>query len=599
MTSVTFPSGVEITGLGPEARCMLCHQGRASKVQVDDAITESGVSDVDTVSEDLGFINIHYFAAAATLYGTRTKGGYEYEGKAYDYKNDHVAGYNTCVGCHNPHTLEIRLDQCAGCHQDVAGLDDLKNIRWMGSLVDYDGDGDIQEGIYYEVQGLQEMLYAAMQAYASQVNQTPLVYSPATYPYFFNDSNTNGQLDEDEAQAANGYASWTARLIKAAYNYQTSIKDPGAFAHGGKYIIELLYDSIEDLGAKATVDLSKVHRIDAGHFAGSEQPFRHWDAEEPPVVPGDCAKCHSASGLPMFLSEAAMSSDGVTGRNIAVNPSNGLNCATCHSNVSTFERFVIDSVKFPSGAIVTFGEGAESNLCIECHQGRESSVSVNSAVRGLADDEVSDRLRFRNPHYFAAGATLFGAEAHGAYEYEGKTYFGRNTHTPAFNQCINCHVTHGLVVQVNECAKCHPSATGLDALHTIRYVGGEPEVDYDGDGNTEEGIGDEVATLHEALYAAIQNYAAEKLQAPILYNAASYPYFFSDVNANGMVDEGEGAFATWTPRLLKAAYNYQWVAKDPGAFAHNGKYIIQVLYDSLADLGATTPGMVRPEVPKQ
>jgi hypothetical protein len=33
------------------------------------------------------------------------------------------------------------------------------------------------------------------------------------------------------------------------------------------------------------------------------------------------------------------------------------------------------------------------------------------------------------------------------------------------------------------------------------------------------------------------------------------------------------------------AKNYQWVAKDPGAFAHNGKYILQVLYDSLQDLG--------------
>ena len=58
------------------------------------------------------------------------------------------------------------------------------------------------------------------------------------------------------------FDAWTPRLLKAAYNYQTSIKDPGAFAHGGKYIIELLYDSIEDLNTKLAepVDMTALNR---------------------------------------------------------------------------------------------------------------------------------------------------------------------------------------------------------------------------------------------------------------------------------------------------------------------------------------------------
>ncbi len=59
-------------------------------------------------------------------------------------------------------------------------------------------------------------------------------------------------------------------------------------------------------------------------------------------------------------------------------------------------------------------------------------------------------------------------------------------------------------------------------------------------------------------------------------------------------DDAGDSFATWTPRLLRAAYNHQYVQKDPGAFAHNGKYILQVLYDNLADLGADVSGMTRP-----
>ena len=104
LSSVIMPSGVEITGLGSEAICMQCHQGRESKVSVDAAIEAAGVDD-DTVSEDLGFRNIHYYAAAATKYGTIAKGGYEYEGKTYDANFAHVEGYDSCTGCHNPHTL--------------------------------------------------------------------------------------------------------------------------------------------------------------------------------------------------------------------------------------------------------------------------------------------------------------------------------------------------------------------------------------------------------------------------------------------------------------------------------------------------------------
>jgi hypothetical protein len=44
-------------------------------------------------------------------------------------------------------------------------------------------------------------------------------------------------------------------------------------------------------------------------------------------------------------------------------------------------------------------------------------------------------------------------------------------------------------------------------------------------------------------------------------------------------------FNAWSPRLLKAAYNYQFVTKDPGAYAHNPIYTLQILHDSLSDLG--------------
>ena len=597
LTSVTFPSGVEISGLGREARCMVCHQGAASMVQVDKAITDSGVTDPDAKSDKLTFINSHYFAAGAVKYGSQVKGGYQYENQVYDIKFAHVAGYETCVDCHDSHSLQIKVDDCKTCHTNVASAEDTKKIRMPGSAKDYDGDGDTTEGIAGEIEGLQGMLLTAIQSYGKDVVGTTIAYNANAYPYFFIDTNANGTTEDTEAQFANQYNAWTARLLKAAYNYQFSIKDPGAFAHNGKYVIELLYDSIADLNTKLAtpVDLSKANRTDAGHFAGSEMAFRDWDATG--FVPSPCSKCHSPTGLPGFLLDASLQRDTVSGVIGAAPVGNGLACSTCHNAIPGFTRYEVNKVKFPSGAVLTFGDKNDANLCISCHQGRESTVSLNAAIKasGAGDDDVSDKLSFKNPHYFAAGATLFGTEAKGAYEYAGQTYLGRNKHVDAMSTCVNCHDTHSLEVKVVACGGCHQGVKTVEDLKTIR--GPNTTADYDGNGDAKEGLGVEISHMTDTLYTAIQAYAKDKAGTPILYDASAYPYFFADVNGNGQLDKDEKAYASWTPRLLRAAYNLQWINKDPGVFAHNGKYIIQVLYDTLKDLGVDVSKMTRPEVP--
>lgn len=567
LTSVVMPSGVEITGLGDEARCMQCHQGRSSKVQVDAAIAEAAVED-DVVSENLRFINIHYYAAAATKYGNIAQGGYQYEGKTYDANFAHVDGYTSCIGCHDPHTLEVKVETCTGCHTDVETVEDFKNVRMAGSLVDYDGDGDISEGIAGEIEGMREVLYAAIQAYAADTLGAPLIYDAVTYPYFFGDANADGAVTEGEE----GFASWTPRLLRAAYNFQVVSKDPGGYAHGGKYLIQLMYDSIEDLNAEAVAGLT---RIDHGHFAGSEEAFRHWD--EDGGVPGSCAKCHSADGLPLFLAE---------GVSISQPTSNGLKCATCHDSVSEFTRYAVTSVTFPSGKTIELEEGDDSGLCLSCHQGRSSKAAVDKALGDKELDTVDEGIRFLNIHYFAAGATRYGTEVQGAYEYNGNEYAGYFEHVPGADQCFECHNAHQLEVEVEDkCSECH-EVSSVEDLATIR---GEETPDYDGDGDTTEGIAGEISTLMDALYAAIQTYAAENA-TPIVYDTHAYPYFFAD---DGTGAPGDG-YSTWTPRLLKAAYNYQYVQKDPGAFAHNGKYVVQFLIDSIADMGGDVSAYTRP-----
>ncbi|KAA3665180.1 MAG: hypothetical protein DWQ04_01935 [Chloroflexi bacterium] len=594
LTNVVFPSGAEVSDLGPEARCMQCHQGRHSTVSVNNSIEEAGLGegDEDTISEDLGFSNIHYYAAAATQFGTMAKGGYEYDGKSYDSRFEHVEGYNTCVDCHNSHTLEVELEECVVCHEGAETAEDLQNVRMAGSLVDYDGDGDQEEGIYFEIEGMREVLYGLMQTYAADVTGTPVVYDSHAYPYFFIDTDGNGEVSEGEGAFPNKYNAWSPRLAKAAYNYQVSLKDPGRFAHGGKYIIQLLYDSIEDVnaGLASPVDTSMLHRIDHGHFAGSEEAFRHWDGEEDGgMVPGRCSKCHTADGLPLMLSE---------GVSITQPAANGFRCDTCHSDLTDYGRLESPTVTFPSGATLTFSEeNIESNLCINCHMGRASANSVNGRTAGLDDDTVAESLGFINVHYFAAGASVFGTEAKGAYEYDGQAYNGFTSHPEEANSCTECHSAHKLEVKLDDCAECHEDVATIDDARAIRIS----EVDYDGDGDVTEGLKGEIETMQEVLYAAMLEYAAANSgAAAIIYDSGGYPYFFLDSNENGESDPGEAIFPnrynTWTPRLLRAAYNYQYSKKDPGVYAHNGQYMIQALYDTLNDIGADTSAMTRPVV---
>ena len=49
-------------------------------------------------------------------------------------------------------------------------------------------------------------------------------------------------------------------------------------------------------------------------------------------------------------------------------------------------------------------------------------------------------------------------------------------------------------------------------------------------------------------------------------------------------------YGSWTPRLLKAVYNWKVVTADPGIHAHNPYYALELLYDSIADL-ASADGM--------
>ena len=251
LDTVTFPSGIAVSGLGASATCSICHQGRQSGDAVARATGEIGE---DEVSSELTFVNIHYGVAAAVMHGADVRGGFHYPGRSYAGRFFHVPSASTCVDCHDPHTTRVATDSCMACHR---GVDDIRAIRTRHA--DFDGDGDATRGIHAEIAGLHARLYEAIRAYAADVAGTPIVYA-SSFPYFFVDADGDGEIAPEDAVMPNRYRSWTPRLLKAAYNYQVAAKDPGGYVHNPAYLLQLLYDSLESLSARVEIDMRAMRR---------------------------------------------------------------------------------------------------------------------------------------------------------------------------------------------------------------------------------------------------------------------------------------------------------------------------------------------------
>ena len=149
------PGFLDYLGADGTAAGVVDHPAPIGTVITCVARATAGLGD-DAVEPKLQFINVHYAAAGATLYGAEVRVGYEYTGKSYAGRFQHRAPYNHCTGCHETHTVEIKFKDCAACHREVSDKASLHRIRT--STIDRDGNGDVNEGIAQEIEHLRDRL---------------------------------------------------------------------------------------------------------------------------------------------------------------------------------------------------------------------------------------------------------------------------------------------------------------------------------------------------------------------------------------------------------------------------------------------------------
>lgn len=308
----------------------------------------------------------------------------------------------------------------------------------------------------------------------------------------------------------------------------------------------------------------------SAHANAAAEAFSHWD-DEGEIRPA-CATCHSGEGFRDFHGLDGTPAGVVDG---PINVGGVVDCGTCH-NAGLAE---ITEITFPSGLVhpVT---GVEAS-CLTCHQGRTAGVTVVTAIEGLAEDEPNAELSFINPHYATAAATWLGGYGGAGYHYDGHDYSGRFFHARPVASCNSCHEPHTLEVQFEPCLTCHQA----DSPEDIRIA----RQSYDGSGNTSVGIQSDIEANAERLMNMIEAYTSDVVGSPVIYDGTRYPYFFADANGDGAIDMAEGRpvpYAAWTPRSLRTAYNWKLVTADPGNYAHNPQYSLELLYDAIEDLSA-------------
>jgi hypothetical protein len=303
---------------------------------------------------------------------------------------------------------------------------------------------------------------------------------------------------------------------------------------------------------------------DSGHGDTVAQPWIHYDFK----ARDDCNRCHTTTGYVKYVT---------TGDKLAWATANSsdktkevLRCDGCHTDYS-WKRRALGPVKADYTNVPSFfyPDAKTSNICLNCHIGRESGDSI----KYLPATTDFTNASFINSHYLTAGGTLF---AKTGYEFSNRSYVNvsyfahdkigitdiEDTGTTR-GPCVSCHLTSPnshtfLPVTKNAsdvitaltstlCANCHSGAYAL----TPAELEGE-----------KKGLAAALDALRAQLSAQGYTYSS------------GYPYF-SSKNWEQAFGSGAG------PNTMGAAFNFNLLINDPGAFAHNRFYTKRLIYDSI------------------
>lgn len=359
---------------------------------------------------------------------------------------------------------------------------------------------------------------------------------------------------------------------------------------------------------------------ESGHGDTTAPPWTRYDfktrgtagATPADSVATDCVRCHTATGYINYVKSAFRNISGWGNQNLVnlgtssrPNYFNStdrtkqvLACNACHDdgNENSFNWSKRRSVSpvtayYNYSSAVTkkllvnfqFPDVSVSNICMACHTGRESGRTIKAIEAVEAASGVfnifssAGGMSFINSHYLTAGATIFKSSG---YEYPDRDYsnvsYYKHDHIGIANlsgtgtggPCVTCHMTParhtflpvskdstGAIVSLDSpvCANCHSGGNAMTAAR----------------------VEEEKSGFLAALAAL-----AEALKVRGFVFTSNSPYFSNknwqtDRGATGGYGQGKGG------PTMGAAFNFNLLRHDFGAFAHNRFYVKRLIHDSI------------------
>ena len=517
----------------------------------------------------------------------------------------------SCVACHNPHGLlrEIntivagnvvgwdpnqngknndQFDVCTGCHtiQDNAGAQtdmyhEASSISVTRMIADSHYDNPATVGhttgtAPNTIAGLVEGYVIRTQSANPCADCHNLHSADLTVQEAWAKSAHSGKIatKKDTAARAQSIVWFNATYPTNAAVPVDSADDTATVGTSTRSVLEFFQRDAAGVAFYKTVGATD----DA---EGNAWTHYNWDQT---TSRGACQRCHTATGIANFLTNPAAYDATGNGNDFshlsgwtkaAGSPQNELiYCWGCHSDSQTgtlrnpgaiTENYAAATAGAPVATVV-YPDLGKSNVCMGCHLGREIGQTV-------ANDTDADGTRgFVNSHYLAAGAIVFGEAG---YEFAGKTY----------TKTFQGHAAAGASDGKGPCVTCHMTSTEAhafevvtkDATGAVTGIATTSCNSCHGDMNAAW-----LEERKEAYHAALENLNIA-LQSKGIYFQARNPYFFVGPGAT------DPSYTTWAApygfdawkNVMGAAFNYNLLEHDPGSYAHNRSYALQLIADSI------------------
>lgn len=340
----------------------------------------------------------------------------------------------------------------------------------------------------------------------------------------------------------------------------------------------------------------------SGHADTEALPFvkyRFKEAFDSAAGPGECRRCHTSTGYIYYVSNNALP---LSTYFQSRKQNEVIGCKTCHLDYNWKRRNLATvTVKYSNAAgtsteTVSYPDSGESNICLNCHTGRESG----NIIKNLPATTNFAATGFENSHYLTAGGTVFGKT--GFTNFSGAEGRGKRNYTLVdltgdgitdFKHDLLGRTAAGTRAGKGPCVECHMTNSSNhkfmpvteDANGTVTAVVSTVCVNCHTPGTPYE-LTPAVVNGQKAQYSGALAALKAQLDKRGFYFFEKNPYFFDatgTIATRNWVSAGDtSANGRFTgEQNMGAAFNYNLLEHDPGAYAHNRFYAKRLIYDAI------------------